>query len=234
MRIGYSLFNLWNICMQFECRDFRESILRVMPHHWVTQHSTLFSILKSERSSITVNVLLVTLLVLSYVLFLLNQDRREDTSLQLAHFKKHKRKTTKKTPGRSTTTTIHKPSEDNPLGKDPSNKIAKAIGKAADYASSSRPKKVPFCLFLNFHRCGVLYRYFHIVKISRSQTRFILFFYLFREKIGKLYPPLILRCMKQPYFLCSILQHTWNWSLLLVKNGTILAKSIVHIRMLIG
>lgn len=27
-----------NICMQFECRDFRESVLRVMPHHWVTKH----------------------------------------------------------------------------------------------------------------------------------------------------------------------------------------------------
>ncbi|KAJ4785577.1 tRNA uridine 5-carboxymethylaminomethyl modification enzyme MnmG [Rhynchospora pubera] len=87
---------------EFECRDFRESVLRVMPHHW---------------------------------------DRREDTSFQLAHFKKHKRKTTKKIPGRSTATTVHKPSEDNPLGKNPSNKIAKAIGKAADYAASSRPKK---------------------------------------------------------------------------------------------
>lgn len=136
--------------MQFECRDFRESILRVMPHHWVTQHlpvplvpPPLFS-LKLKRSLLTI------FLILSIeVLFFLSQDRREDTSFQLAHFKKHKRKTTKKNPGRSTTTTVHKPSEDNPLGKNPSNKIAKAIGKAADYASSSRPKKVLF-LFISY------------------------------------------------------------------------------------
>jgi hypothetical protein len=130
-----------NICMQFECRDFRESILRVMPHHWVTQCSVPLSILKFERSSIAIIILLFLVLFLDVLLFL-NQDRREDTFFQLAHFKKHKRKTTKKIPGRSTTTTVHKPSEDNPLGKDPFNKIAKAIGKAADYASSSRPKKV--------------------------------------------------------------------------------------------
>ncbi|KAE8703845.1 Detected protein of confused Function [Hibiscus syriacus] len=45
---------------EFECREFRESILGVMPHHW---------------------------------------DRREDTSLELSHFKRHKRKTLKKIAG---------------------------------------------------------------------------------------------------------------------------------------
>ncbi|KAJ3678463.1 hypothetical protein LUZ60_002266 [Juncus effusus] len=87
---------------EFECREFRESVLSAMPHSW---------------------------------------ERREDTKLELAHFRRHKRKITKKMAGRSATTTVHKPSENNPLGKDPSNKIAKVIGKAADYASSSRPKK---------------------------------------------------------------------------------------------
>ncbi|KAJ8465036.1 hypothetical protein OPV22_027588 [Ensete ventricosum] len=58
---------------EFECREFRESILGVMPHHW---------------------------------------DRREDTSLQLSNFRRHKRKSLKKTPG-----------------------------KAADYAGSAKTKK---------------------------------------------------------------------------------------------
>nr|CAD1843570.1 unnamed protein product [Ananas comosus var. bracteatus] len=87
---------------EFECREFRESILGVMPHHW---------------------------------------DRREDTSLHLAHFRRHKRKSLKKTPGKTVATTLHKPVEHNPLGKDRSNKIAKAIGKAADYAGSAKSKK---------------------------------------------------------------------------------------------
>ncbi|XP_072984173.1 uncharacterized protein [Typha latifolia] len=87
---------------EFECREFRESILGVMPHHW---------------------------------------DRREDTSLQLAHFRKHKRKSLKKTPGKTTTSTFHKPAEHNPPGKDSSNKIAKVIGKAANYAGSAKSKK---------------------------------------------------------------------------------------------
>ncbi|KAG6532068.1 hypothetical protein ZIOFF_005906 [Zingiber officinale] len=88
---------------EFECREFRESILGVMPHRW---------------------------------------DRREDTSLELAHFRKHKRKPLKKTPGKVPTHTVYKPVEHNPPGKDASNKIARAIGKAADYAGSAKPKKL--------------------------------------------------------------------------------------------
>ncbi|XP_074576516.1 uncharacterized protein LOC141833031 [Curcuma longa] len=87
---------------EFECREFRESILGVMPHRW---------------------------------------DRREDTALELAHFRKHKRKPLKKTPGKVPTHTVYKPVEHNPPGKDASNKIARAIGKAADYAGSAKPKK---------------------------------------------------------------------------------------------
>ncbi|XP_010934095.3 uncharacterized protein [Elaeis guineensis] len=87
---------------ELECREFRESILGVMPHHW---------------------------------------ERREDTSLQLAHFKRHKRKILKKMPGKVTTSPFHKPVEHNPPGKDSSNKIANVIGKAADYAGSAKAKK---------------------------------------------------------------------------------------------
>ncbi|CAL9080094.1 unnamed protein product [Musa textilis] len=87
---------------EFECREFRESILGVMPHHW---------------------------------------DRREDTSLQLSNFRRHKRKLLKKTPGKGTTSPFHKPIDHNPPGKDSSNKIARVIGKAADYAGSAKTKK---------------------------------------------------------------------------------------------
>ncbi|KAL6873520.1 hypothetical protein ACP4OV_013602 [Aristida adscensionis] len=87
---------------QFECREFRESILGVMPHHW---------------------------------------DRREDTRLQLAHFRKHKRKQVKKTQGKAAISSMHKPIEHNPPGKDASSRVAKVIGKAADIAGSNTAKK---------------------------------------------------------------------------------------------
>ncbi|ONK73652.1 uncharacterized protein A4U43_C04F33860 [Asparagus officinalis] len=87
---------------EFECREFRESILGVMPHHW---------------------------------------DRREDTSLQLAHFRRHKRKSLKKTPGKAGKHPFHMPAEDNPPGKDSSNKISSVIGKAANMAGSVRSQK---------------------------------------------------------------------------------------------
>uniref|UniRef100_A0A453MNN1 Uncharacterized protein n=1 Tax=Aegilops tauschii subsp. strangulata TaxID=200361 RepID=A0A453MNN1_AEGTS len=88
---------------EYECRQFRESILGVMPHHW---------------------------------------DRREDTFLQLAHFRKHKRKELKKTQGKNVVNNVHKPIEHNPLGKDDTNRISKVIGKAADLAGSAKGKKV--------------------------------------------------------------------------------------------
>lgn len=87
---------------QFECREFRETILSVMPHHW---------------------------------------DRREDTTLQLAHFRKHKRKQVKKTPGKAVINSVNKPIEHNPPGKDASNRIARALGKAVDMASSNKARK---------------------------------------------------------------------------------------------
>lgn len=89
---------------EFECREFRESILGVMPHHW---------------------------------------DRREDTLLELAHFRRHKRKTLKKTSGKNTNYPFHKPEENHPPGKDSTKKISNLIGKAANYAGSAKSKKAP-------------------------------------------------------------------------------------------
>ncbi|CAK7334421.1 unnamed protein product [Dovyalis caffra] len=87
---------------EFECREFRESILGVMPHHW---------------------------------------DRREDTVLQLSHFRRHKRKTSKKSNGKTSNYPFHKPEENHPPGKDSTKKISNLIGKAAKYAGSTKSKK---------------------------------------------------------------------------------------------
>ncbi|CAA6656401.1 unnamed protein product [Spirodela intermedia] len=87
---------------EFECREFRESILGVMPHQW---------------------------------------DRREDTSLQLTQFRRHKRKLQKKNLGRTTINHLHAPVEKHAPGKDSTNKIANVIGKAAKYANSAKAKK---------------------------------------------------------------------------------------------
>jgi hypothetical protein len=70
------------------------------------------------------------------------QDRREDTTLQLAHFRKHKRKQVKRTPGKAVINSVNKPIEHNPPGKDASNRIARALGKAADMANSNKARKV--------------------------------------------------------------------------------------------
>lgn len=72
------------------------------------------------------------------------QDRREDTLLKLAHFRRHKRKTLKRLSGKSTSYPFHKPEEHTPPGKDSSKKIPKMIGKAAHYAGSAKSKKVEF------------------------------------------------------------------------------------------
>ncbi|KAK7406758.1 hypothetical protein VNO78_08389 [Psophocarpus tetragonolobus] len=87
---------------EFECREFRESILGVMPHHWA---------------------------------------RREDTLLKLSHFRRHKRKTLKRTPGKAMSYPFHKPEENHPPGKDSTKKISNIIGKAANYAGSAKSKK---------------------------------------------------------------------------------------------
>lgn len=68
-------------------------------------------------------------------------DRREDTLLKLAHFRRHKRKTLKKVPGKTTTYPFHKPEEHNPPGKDTTKKISNLIGEATKYASSAKTKK---------------------------------------------------------------------------------------------
>jgi hypothetical protein len=70
------------------------------------------------------------------------QDRREDTLLKLAHFRRHKRKTLKKTSGKTTNYPFHKPEENHPPGKDSTKKISNLIGKAANYAGSAKSKKV--------------------------------------------------------------------------------------------
>ncbi|KAH7566330.1 hypothetical protein JRO89_XS08G0139100 [Xanthoceras sorbifolium] len=69
------------------------------------------------------------------------EDRREDTQLKLAHFRRHKRKALKKMVGKTTNYPFHKPEENHPPGKDSSKKISNFIGKAANYASSSKTKK---------------------------------------------------------------------------------------------
>ncbi|KAJ0040071.1 hypothetical protein Pint_28361 [Pistacia integerrima] len=96
--------------LKLECREFRESILGVMPHHWDDDMHFY-------------------------------QDRREDTLLQLAHFRRHKRKTLKKVSGRTTSYPFHKPEENHPPGKDSTKKISNIIGKAAKYAGSAKHKK---------------------------------------------------------------------------------------------
>ncbi|KAJ4823007.1 hypothetical protein Tsubulata_000380 [Turnera subulata] len=69
------------------------------------------------------------------------EDRREDTVLELSHFKRHKRKTLKKVSGKTTSYPFHKPDENHPPGKDSTKKISNFIGKAADYANSAKSKK---------------------------------------------------------------------------------------------
>lgn len=87
---------------EFECREFREAIIGVMPHRW---------------------------------------DRREDTMLKLAHFRRHKRKTLKRTNGKTSTFTFNKPEESHPPGKNTAGRISNLIGKATKYAGSAKPKK---------------------------------------------------------------------------------------------
>lgn len=64
--------------------------------------------------------------------------------LKLAHFRQHKRKKLKKTPGKSLTLPFHKPEENHPPGKDSTKKIPNLIGKVTERAKSSKLKKVNF------------------------------------------------------------------------------------------
>jgi len=59
----------------------------------------------------------------------------------------------KRTPGKKSTNPFHVPVENNPPGKDSSNKIASVIGKAADIAGSARSKKVLFNFVYAIYLC---------------------------------------------------------------------------------
>lgn len=62
--------------------------------------------------------------------------------LELAHFMRHKRKSLKKTSGKSISYPFHKPEENHPPGKDSSKRIPKIIGSAANIVGSAQSKKV--------------------------------------------------------------------------------------------
>ncbi|KAL1569526.1 hypothetical protein AAHA92_00996 [Salvia divinorum] len=68
-------------------------------------------------------------------------ERREDTVLKLAHFRRHKRKTLKKLPGKSTNYPLHKPEEKQSPGKDVTKKISSVIDKTINMAKSAKTKK---------------------------------------------------------------------------------------------
>ncbi|KAI4326101.1 hypothetical protein MLD38_031447 [Melastoma candidum] len=92
---------------EFACRDFRESVIEAMPHHW---------------------------------------DRREDTLLKLAHFRRHKRKTSKKIPGADKSGNFyssHKPEENHSPGKDNTKRVSNLISSAANLAASKKVRKSP-------------------------------------------------------------------------------------------
>ena len=130
------LFVSANFCaVQVECREFRESILGVMPHRWICfldscahccQRFSYFHVYSG---------------CMNFVLYTI-QERREDTKLTLAHFRKHKRKIHKKLPGSKSSSGIHKSDGVQKPGKDVGNKLANIIGKAADLASNTKPMKV--------------------------------------------------------------------------------------------
>lgn len=76
------------------------------------------------------------------------QERREDTLLKLSHFRRHKRKTIKKTPGKNSNYQFHKPEEKTSPGKDVTKKVSNVIEKAVNIAKSAKTKKVRFIYFL--------------------------------------------------------------------------------------
>lgn len=67
--------------------------------------------------------------------------------LKLAHFRRHKRKTLKKVPGKSTNYPFHKPEEKQSPGKDMTKKVPSVIEKAVNMAKSAKAKKVRFQSF---------------------------------------------------------------------------------------
>lgn len=84
---------------------------------------------------------IVILILLELPLY---QDRREDTLLKLTHFRRHKRKTLKKSPGKISNYPFHKPEEKHLPGKDVTKKVSNVIEKAVTIAKSAKMKKVDF------------------------------------------------------------------------------------------
>lgn len=70
--------------------------------------------------------------------------------LKLAHFRRHKRKTLKKLPGKTTNYPLHKPEEKQSPGKDVTKKISNVIDKTVNMAKSAKTKKVRFQYFSQF------------------------------------------------------------------------------------
>ncbi|KAG0605780.1 hypothetical protein M758_9G087200 [Ceratodon purpureus] len=88
------------------CREFRESVLGVMPHRW---------------------------------------EQREDTTFELAHFRKHRRVPVKKIQGKDNNVPSEKPAVKNTPGKDSrANPIANVVGKAAELAAGAKVRKQQF------------------------------------------------------------------------------------------
>lgn len=71
------------------------------------------------------------------------QERREDTRFELAHFYKHRRKIVKKLQGKEGNLISQRPEEKNAPGKhSKGNRVASAVGRAAELAVGAKPRKV--------------------------------------------------------------------------------------------
>lgn len=71
------------------------------------------------------------------------QKRREDTRFELAHFYKHRRKIVKKLQGKEGNPISQRPEEKDAPGKhSKGNRVASAVGRAAELAVGAKPRKV--------------------------------------------------------------------------------------------
>jgi len=70
------------------------------------------------------------------------QERREDTRFELAHFYKHRRKIVKKLQGKEGNLISQRPEEKDAPGKhSKGNRVASAVGRAAELAVGAKPRK---------------------------------------------------------------------------------------------
>lgn len=76
-----------------------------------------------------------------------DQDRWEDTLLELVYFRHHRRKFVEKMPGKISNYPLHKPEEDHPQRQDTTKKISNIIGKAVNYSKFAKSKKVNIIYF---------------------------------------------------------------------------------------